>query len=203
MDNQKGCPIILASASRSRAAMLVASGLKIKIEPADINEASVKDACLSEGRNVDYVAALLARKKAELISGRNGGAFVIGADQMLDCGGTWFDKPIDLASAAKTLKAIRGRCHDLVTSVSVVQYEKEIWHKTERATLQVREFSDYFIEQYLQNVGELALTSVGAYQLEGQGAQLFEKIEGDYFTILGLPLLPLLSFLRAQNLILS
>ena len=203
MDNQKGCPIILASASRSRAAMLVASGLKIKIEPADINEASVKDACLSEGRNVDYVAALLARKKAELISGRNRGAFVIGADQMLDCGGTWFDKPIDLESAAKTLKAIRGRCHDLVTSVSVVQHEKEIWHKTERATLQVREFSDNFIEQYLQNVGELALTSVGAYQLEGQGAQLFEKIEGDYFTILGLPLLPLLSFLRAQNLILS
>ena len=203
MDNQKECPIILASASRSRAAMLVASGLKIKIEPADINEANVKDACLSEGRNVDYVAALLARKKAELISGRNREAFVIGADQMLDCGGTWFDKPIDLASAAKTLKAIRGRCHDLVTSVSVVQYEKEIWHKTERATLQVREFSDNFIEQYLQNVGELALTSVGAYQLEGQGAQLFEKIEGDYFTILGLPLLPLLSFLRAQNLILS
>ena len=203
MDNQKGCPIILASASRSRAAMLVASGLKIKIEPADINEASVKDACLSEGRNVDYVAALLARKKAELISGRNGGAFVIGADQMLDCGGTWFDKPIDLASAAKTLKAIRGRCHDLVTSVSVVQHEKEIWHKTERATLQVREFSDKFLDEYLQNVGELAVTSVGAYQLEGQGAQLFEKIEGDYFTILGLPLLPLLSFLRAQNLILS
>ena len=183
--------------------MLVASGLKIKIEPADINEASVKDVCLSEGRNVDYVAALLARKKAELISGRNKEAFVIGADQMLDCGGTWFDKPIDLASAKKTLKAIRGRCHDLVTSVSVVQNEKELWQKTDRATLQVREFSDFFIEQYLQNVGELALTSVGAYQLEGQGAQLFERIEGDYFTILGLPLLPLLSFLRAQNLILS
>ena len=203
MDNKKGCPIILASASRSRAAMLVASGLTIKIEPANINEARVKDVCLSEGRNVDYVAALLARKKAELISGRNREAFVIGADQMLDCGGTWFDKPIDLASAAKTLKAIRGRCHDLVTSVSVVQHEKEIWHKTERATLQVREFSDNFIEQYLQNVGELALTSVGAYQLEGQGAQLFEKIEGDYFTILGLPLLPLLSFLRERELILS
>ena len=149
------------------------------------------------------MAALLARKKAELISGRNGGAFVIGADQMLDCGGTWFDKPIDLASAAKTLKAIRGRCHDLVTSVSVVQHEKEIWHKTERATLQVREFSDKFIDEYLQNVGELALTSVGAYQLEGLGAQLFERIEGDYFTILRLPLLPLLSFLRTQNLILS
>ena len=203
MDNQKGCAIILASASRSRAAMLVASGLKIKIEPADINEASVKDVCLSEGRNVDYVAALLARKKAELISGRNKEAFVIGADQMLDCGGTWFDKPIDLASAKKTLKAIRGRCHDLVTSVSVVQNEKELWQKTDRATLQVRAFSDFFIERYLQNVGKLALTSVGAYQLEGPGAQLFERIEGDYFTILGLPLLPLLSFLRTQNLILS
>jgi len=203
MDNQKECPIILASASRSRAAMLVASGLTIKIEPANINEARVKDVCLSEGRNVDYVAALLARKKAELISGRNKEAFVIGADQMLDCGGTWFDKPIDLASAEKTLKAIRGRCHDLVTSVSVVQNEKELWQETDRATLQVREFSDFFIEQYLQNVGELALTSVGAYQLEGQGAQLFERIEGDYFTILGLPLLPLLSFLRTQNLILS
>ena len=203
MDNQKECPIILASASRSRAAMLVASGLTIKIEPADINEARVKDVCLSEGRNVDYVAALLARKKAKLISRRNKEAFVIGADQMLDCGGTWFDKPIDLASAEKTLKAIRGRCHDLVTSVSVVQNEKELWQKTDRATLQVREFSDFFIERYLQNVGELALTSVGAYQLEGPGAQLFERIEGDYFTILGLPLLPLLSFLRTQNLILS
>ena len=203
MDSMKRGGIILASGSRSRAAMLVASGLDIKIEPADINEAHVKAICLSQGRQVEYVAALLARKKADLVSERNNGAYVIGADQMLDCGGTWFDKPNDMASAEETLRVLRGRCHDLVTSASVVFNGKEVWKQTDRATLHVRDVSDFFIEQYLKNVGELALTSVGAYQLEGLGAQLFQKIEGDYFTILGLPLLPLLSFLREREIILS
>ena len=203
MDNRKRCEIILASSSRSRAAMLIASGLDIKIDPADINEAHVKNTCLNKGRGVDYVAALLARKKADLVSVRNKGAYVIGADQMLDCGGTWFDKPNDMASAEKTLRALRGRSHDLVTSASIVYNGIEVWKKTDRATLHVRNVSNSFIDQYLQNVGQLALASVGAYQLEGLGAQLFQKIEGDYFTILGLPLLPLLSFLRERELILS
>ena len=203
MVNGKTNPIILASGSRSRAAMLIASGLEIKIEPANIDETQVKNSCRSQGRDVGYVAARLAREKAELISERNKGAYVIGADQMLDCGGTWFDKPVDLVSADHTLKALRGRAHDLVTSASIVQDGQELWQQTDRATLQVREFSDRFIKQYLEELGEIALTSVGAYQLEGLGAQLFDRIEGDYFTILGLPLLPLLSFLRERELILS
>jgi len=181
--------------------MLSASGLEIEIQPADLDETKVKDACRDEGRSVDYVAARLAREKAETISVHNAGAYVIGADQMLDCDGRWFDKPPDLAAAAQSLKALRGRPHDLVTSASIVYDGKEVWQLTDRATLFVRDFSDRFLDRYIADVGELALTSVGAYQLEGRGAQLFERIEGDYFTILGLPLLPLLSFLREQELI--
>ena len=145
--------------------------------------------------------AQLAREKAAAISATNEDVYVIGADQMLDCDGQWFDKPPDLEAAAQSLIRLRAGQHDLVTSASIVRNGKEVWRLTDRATLHMRDFSDRFLEQYLSDVGELALTSVGAYQLEGHGAQLFERIEGDYFTIPGLPLLPLLSYLREQELI--
>jgi septum formation protein len=126
---------------------------------------------------------------------------VIGADQMLDCGGKWLDKPNSLTAAGDTLRLLRGKSHELVASVSVVHEGKEIWALTDRAKLLMRDFSDDFLDTYLSNVGDDVMLSVGAYQLEGVGAQLFERIDGDYFTILGLPLLPLLGFLRDRNVV--
>jgi septum formation protein len=193
--------IILASASRSRASLLANAGVKFLIKPADIDESLVK----SEGQriraSVDTVAALLARQKSRKISETHPNALVIGADQMLDCDGRWLDKPDSLAAAGDTLRLLRGRSHELVTSVSVVHAGTEIWTLTDRAKLLMRDFSDNFLHTYLSCVGDNVTLSVGAYQLEGIGAQLFERIDGDYFTILGLPLLPLLKFLRERHVI--
>ena len=193
--------IILASASQSRAALLAGAGIDVLIEPADIDESSVKDDGLRTQASADTVAALLARQKAQKISAAHPNAFVIGADQMLDCGGKWLDKPNSLTAAGDTLRLLRGKSHELVASVSVVHEGKEIWALTDRAKLLMRDFSDDFLDTYLSKVGDDVMLSVGAYQLEGVGAQLFERIDGDYFTILGLPLLPLLGFLRDRNVI--
>jgi septum formation protein len=193
--------IVLASASRSRAAILAGAGLEVLIEPADIDESAVKESGLRTQASVDAVAASLACQKAQKISEVHPNAFVIGADQMLDCGGSWLDKPDSLAAARDTLRLLRGKSHDLVTSVSIVQDGTEIWAVTDRAQLLMRDFSDNFLETYLSRVGDDVMLSVGAYQLEGLGAQLFERIDGDYFTILGLPLFPLLGFMREQNVI--
>ena len=194
-------PLILASASPSRAALLTAAGLPIHIEPADLDEAKVKDDGRAAGHSVAQIAARLACEKAKKISAQQPDAWVIGADQMLDCDGDWLDKPADMAGAAETLRRLRGKTHELVTSVSVVRSAQEHWAHTDRARLTMRSYSDAFQQAYLDAVGPAALTSVGAYQLEGRGSQLFERIEGDYFTILGLPLLPLLDFLRQQGVI--
>ena len=118
---------------------------------------------------------------------------------MLDCGGKWLDKPIDMDAAAESLRLLRGQSHELVTSVSIARAGQECWRLTDRATLVMRDFSDEFLDGYLDRVGEDVLSSVGAYQLEGLGAQLFERIDGDYFTILGLPLLPVLAYLRNEG----
>ena len=193
--------IILASASQSRAALLAGAGIDVLIKPADIDESLVKDDGLRKQASVDTVAALLARRKAQKISAARPNAFVIGADQMLDCGGKWLDKPNSLTAAGDTLRLLRGKSHELVTSVSVVHEGKEIWALTDRAKLLMRDFSDDFLDTYLSFVGDDVMLSVGAYQLEGLGIQFFERIDGDYFTILGLPLLPLLGFLRERNVI--
>ena len=193
--------VILASGSRSRAQCCPPAASTFKFNLQNWMKHRSRNACRDQGKSVDFVAAQLAREKAAAISATNEDVYVIGADQMLDCDGQWFDKPPDLEAAAQSLIKLRGRSHDLVTSASIVRNGKEVWRLTDRATLHMRDFSDRFLEQYLSDVGELALTSVGAYQLEGHGAQLFERIEGDYFTILGLPLLPLLSYLREQELI--
>ena len=193
--------IVLASASRSRAMLLKKAGINVDVCSADIDEKAIKENCRRDDVDVATTTALLARRKAEKISRQSPEAFVIGADQMLDCGGHWLDKPIDIVAAAETLRLLRGTVHDLVTSVGIVQAGKEIWCYTDRAQLVMREFSDSFLHDYLERVGEDALSSVGAYQLEGLGVQLFERIEGDYFTILGLPLLPVLEFLRAKGVV--
>jgi septum formation protein len=193
--------IILASASRSRAALLANAGIDVLVEAAHIDESLVKNNALRAQSSVDTVAALLACKKAQKISKIYPNAFVIGADQMLDCEGKWLDKPDSLISAGNTLRLLRGREHTLITSVSVAHRGQEIWALTDRAELLMRDFSDNFLDAYLSSVGNDVMLSVGAYQLEGIGAQLFERVHGDYFTILGLPVIPLLAFLRKKNVI--
>ena len=149
-----------------------------------------------QGADVETVAASLARAKADEVRKRHAHALVIGADQIIECEGKWFDKPQDRDSAAKTLRTLRGRTHRLISAVAAYQGEECIWWHLETASLTMREFSDAFLERYIDDAGPGILESVGAYRLEQMGAQLFTRIEGDYFTVLGLPLLPLLGFLR-------
>ncbi len=193
--------IVLASASQARRRLLVNAGLLVDIEPARIDEQEVKDALKAEGAGPAQVAETLAELKAQRVSRHRPGALVVGADQILECNGVWFDKPSDRAQAASHLRALSGKEHRLICGVCVVRDGTRLWHHNEQARLTLRPLSDDFIDTYLSALGELALTSVGVYQLEGLGAQLFSKIEGDYFTILGLSLLPLLAFLRDHEVI--
>lgn len=200
-DPTAAAPLILASASRSRAELLRGAGLDFDVQPARLDEYELKAAMRADGADASDVAEALAELKTRQIARARPGALVIGADQMLECAGTWFDKPADLTQAAAHLRCLRGRAHELVTSVCVVRDDRPLWHHTARARLTMRPFSDDFITSYLDRVGPRVCDSVGAYQLEGFGAQLFSRIEGDYFTILGLPLLPLLAFLREHGAI--
>ncbi len=194
-------PLILASASQSRARILESAGLEFETVPAAVDESEIKDAMRADGAPSESVAETLSEMKAVRISKRRLDAFVIGADQMLDCDGEWFDKPDSPSSARRQLQDLRGRPHELVTSACVAEQGRRIWHQTTRAKLWMRDFSDRFLDRYLDAIGDDAYLSVGVYQLEGRGAQLFDRIEGDYFTILGLPLLPLLTFLRSHGFI--
>ena len=142
----------------------------------------------------------MALAKAEAVSPRHSNALVIGADQILECAGTWFDKPPDAEAAARQLGSLCGRTHRLVSAVCVVRDGQRLWQLVEAAHLTMRPLSEAAIAAYLEKAGLQALHSVGAYQLEGLGAQLFSEIEGDFFTILGLPLLPLLVFLREHGI---
>lgn len=161
----------------------------------------MKNQLQDNGAEVETIALSLAQAKAADVAGRHPDAYVIGADQILECRGQWFDKPKDLATARKTLTALSGREHRLVNGVSVNLNGDEIWQHLETASLTMRPISDSFIENYVAEESPEILTSVGAYRLEQRGAQLFERIEGDYFTILGLPLLPLLEFLRVSGVL--
>lgn len=138
----------------------------------------------------------LAEAKASTIAARHPGALVIGADQLLVCGEVWLDKPSDLATARRQLRELRGRQHELITAVVLWRDNAVLWRHVERPVLVMRDFSDTFLDAYLASAGAGALSAVGAYQLEAMGIQLFAQIEGDYFAILGLPLLPLLDCLR-------
>lgn len=187
--------VILASASASRAAVLRNAGVAIVQDPAAVDEDAVKNSFRKENGSAAQVAEALAELKAQRVAQRHPGALVIGADQMLQCGGVWFDKPPDLDHARGHLIALRGKTHELLSAVCVVCDGTCLWRHLEGARLTMRPFSDTFMDEYLAAVGESACSSVGAYRLEDRGAQLFSRIEGDYFTILGLPLLPLLGFL--------
>ncbi len=196
-----GRVLILASASAARLSLLRAAGVAVESEPAAIDEDELKTSLRAAGATVTAAADALAELKAQKVSRRHPGALVLGADQMLECDGRWFEKPLDRAAARAQLLALRGRAHRLVSSAVAVRDGARLWHRTEEAVLTMRPFSDAFLEAFLAAAGPGILQSVGAYRLEGSGAQIFAQIRGDYFAILGLPLLPLLDFLRAQGLL--
>lgn len=191
--------LVLASASPTRAALLENAGLPVRCDPAHVDEAAVKESLQAEGAGAREVAETLAELKALKVSRRHAGALVIGADQTLELNGIWFDKPADRDHARAHLTAFSGKTHRLNSAVAVVRDGEVLWHANDAAELSVRPLDAPFIERYLDAVGDDALGSVGAYRLEGIGAQLFTAVRGDYFTVLGLPLLPLLEFLRQHG----
>jgi septum formation protein len=194
-----GPALVLASGSRVRADMLRAAGLDITVDPADVDEPEIEADCRTAGMATPAVALALAAAKAAVVARRRPGALVIGADQMLDLDGESLRKPDDLAAAARTLERLAGRDHTLVSAVVLARDGDVLWRHHAQARLTLRPLGPAAIADYLARAGDGVLTSVGAYQLEGLGAQLFERIEGDYFTILGLPLLALLGELRRRG----
>jgi len=192
-------PLVLASGSSIRADMLRNAGLDVIVDPASVDEDEFKRALRADGAPVADVAETLAEVKAKRVSTRHPGALVLGADQMLECGDIWFDKPVDRDHAAGHLRALSGKTHKLITAAVIVQNDTRLWHTIDSAALTVRPLSDAVIAAYLDRVGDRALSSVGAYQLEAEGAHLFTQISGDYFTILGLPLLQILHYLRGRG----
>ena len=191
--------LILASGSAARRRVLEAAGVAFEVDAPRVDEEAVKTSLRAEGAKPHDQAVALAELKALSVATRRSG-FVIGADQMLALEGEAFDKPKNANEAREHLLRLRGRTHELITAAVVARGDTVIWRHVDTPRLTMRAFSDAFLTDYLQRAGENVLMSVGAYQLEGLGAQLFERVEGDYFSILGLQLMPLLSFLREQGI---
>ena len=200
-------PLVLASASVARAALLGAAGLRFEAVPAPVDEEGIKESARAEGYPPGEVATMLAEAKARRVARRRPDALVIGCDQILTCrteGGTgdderWFSKPRDRAEARAHLLALRGREHRLHTAVLCWRDGQRIWTHVAVPRLLVRPFSDAFLDRYLDVEGDAVTASVGAYRLEGPGAQLFDRVDGEHSAVLGLPLLPLLGFLRQHG----
>jgi septum formation protein len=192
-------PLVLASKSDVRGKMLAAVGLRFEIRPAQIDERAVEaNAGITDAA---AVARLLARAKADAVARSVPGRLVLGADQTLARGTKRFSKPGSRAAAAEQLRSLRGRTHELHSALALVRDGVLLFDCVDSARLTMRDVSDRFLEDYLEMAGDAALASVGGYQLEGLGIHLFERVEGDYFTILGLPLLPLLAFLRQNGFV--
>lgn len=192
-------PLILASQSQSRQALLAAAGLQAEAIPAHLDERGIQDE--SGLTDPSAVAALLARAKAENVAARHTGRMVIGADQTLALNAHIFGKPVDRADAVNHLRQFSGQTHELHSAVAVVRDGETLFEHVSIARMTMRKLSDAAINAYLDAAGERVTTSVGAYQLEGLGIHLFDRIDGDHFTILGLPMVPLLRFLRSQHVL--
>ncbi|GAA0598608.1 Maf family protein [Craurococcus roseus] len=197
-------PLVLASASAARRAVLAAAGLRFTAEAAAVDEAAIKESARAEGLSAAETATVLAEAKAARVARRAGeDALVIGADQILVCDGRWFDKPADGAAARAQLLALRGETHELATALVCWRGGERVWGHVETPRLTMRAFSDAFLDAYLEAEGDAVLSSVGAYRLEGLGAHLFAAVRGEHAAVLGLPLLPLLGFLRGHGVLLG
>jgi septum formation protein len=192
-------PLILASKSPARQALLANAGIAFEAIPAELDELAIQLASALSAPG--EIAALLARDKALFVSANRRDRFVVGADQTLILGERLFSKPAGRAQAAAQLRALAGQSHELHSAVAVVRDDEVLFEHVSIARMTMRPLDDNAISAYLDAAGAAVTTSVGAYQLEGLGVHLFERIEGDHFTILGLPLLPLLKFLRSQGLL--
>lgn len=185
--------LTLASKSRIRADILSGAGLAFDMRPSGVDEDGLKQAHAGDAAGL---AIALAEAKAKAV---NADGLIIGADQLLDCAGRLYDKPANMAEARANLIDFRGRTHRLIGGVVLVENGQTVWAHHQSVTLYMRDFSDAFLDLYLAEAGETILASVGCYQLEGLGAHLFDRIDGDYFATLGLPLLPLLDALRVHG----
>lgn len=197
-------PLVLASASAARRSVLAAAGLRFAVQAAAVDEAAIKESARAEGLSAAEAATVLAEAKARRVARRAGDdALVIGADQILVCDGAWFDKPADAAAARTQLLALRGKTHELATALVCWRGGERVWGHVETPRLAMRAFSDAFLDAYLEAEGDAVLSSVGAYRLEGLGAHLFASVQGEHAAVLGLPLLPLLGFLRGHGVLLG
>jgi septum formation protein len=194
-------PLILASASRARRELLAAAGLTFDVVPAAVDEATIRETLLGDNAAVDPVdvAEVLARAKAEAVSRDRPDRLVIGSDQVLARESRLYGKPADLDEARVMLLSLRGTTHELHTAVALAWGGDTVWTHAETAYLTMRNFTAAFLDGYLAQVGGRICDIAGGYEIEGPGVQLFERVEGDYFTIVGLPLLPLLQELRARG----
>jgi septum formation protein len=193
--------MILASASQTRAKLLKDAGVAFDIVPARVDEDALKQSLLAEKSSHRDIADALAELKALRVSASHPGELVLGADQVLSFDGVLVSKCESLAEARELLLCLRGKTHDLISAMVLAKNGAPIWRHAEKATLTMRDFSDAFLNDYLAQEGETLLSGVGCYRLEGHGAQLFSRVNGEHSTILGLPLIPLLSALREQGVI--
>jgi septum formation protein len=194
---------VLASGSRARREMLAAAGVHFTVQAADVDEPAIRARMLKQDASVEpkRIAAVLAAAKAEDVSGKVRSSLIIGADQVLALGDELLSKAPSIEAAREALRKLRGRTHELHSAVAFAEKGKVTWAHVATARLTMRDFSDAFLDDYLLRAGDRVGQSVGGYELEGIGVQLFDHIEGDYFTILGLPLMPVLAELRARGII--
>lgn len=196
-------PLVLASKSAPRRALLEAAGIPLAIDPADIDERAAEAASPQEAATPEGAALLLARAKAFETAKRNPARIVLGADQTLALGNERFSKPKSREAARTQLRKFSGKTHALHSGIAVVRDGNVLFETVSSAHLKMHDFSDAFLDAYLDEAGERVMQSVGAYQLESVGVNLFEKIEGDHFTILGMPLMPLLAYFRSSGMMVS